>query len=105
MHYLLQVSSRAQPGRDAEYNEWYDSTHVVDVLAVPGFKACQRYVRANIGDDRPEYVAVYEVETDDPAKLMEALMAAAPNMRMTDAIDLTSARFEFLQPSGERRSA
>jgi hypothetical protein len=45
------------------------------------------------------------VETDDPAKLMEALMAAAPNMRMTDAIDLTSARFEFLQPSGERRSA
>ncbi len=105
MRYLLEVSSRAQPGRDAEYNEWYETTHVVDVLNVPGFNACQRYVRANTGDERPEYVAVYEVETDDPAKLMEALMAAAPNMRMTDALDMSSARFDFLQPMGDRFAA
>jgi hypothetical protein len=105
MKYILEVTSRAVPGRDADYNEWYDTTHVVDVLGLPGFNACQRYVRANPGAEGPaEYVAAYEVETDDPAALIESLMVAAPKMQLTDSIDLTSVRFDFLLPKGERRT-
>lgn len=105
MHYLLEVTSRALPGRDADYLAWYENTHMGDVLKVPGFKACQRYVRANTGEEQAEYVAVYEVETDDPAKLLETLMAASPNMQMTDSIDFNSVRFDFLEPLGDRRTA
>jgi hypothetical protein len=105
MKYILEVTSRATPGRDADYNAWYDTTHVVDVLGLPGFNACQRYVRANPGAEGPtEYVAAYEVETDDPAALLESLMAAGPQMQMTDAIDFTSVRFDFLLPTGDRRT-
>lgn len=106
MKYLLQVISRALPGRDADYNEWYDNTHIADVLGLPGFAACQRYVRADPGKEgQAEYVAVYEVETNDPAALLQGLFAASAQMELTDAIDSSSVRFEFLKPSGERRTS
>lgn len=106
MNYLLLVTSRALEGRDDEYNRWYDTTHVVDVLGVPGFKACQRYVKADPGQSGvPVYVAAYEVETDDPAKLLETLYAATPNMQLTDSIDMESVKFEFLKPVGDLRKA
>lgn len=106
MHYLLQVISRAMPGRDDEYNAWYDDIHIHEVLGVPGFNACARYKRSGPGvDGPPEYVAVYEVETDDPQALMGSLLQATARMQMTDSIDQTTARFEFLEPIGNGRVA
>jgi hypothetical protein len=51
------------PERDDELNEWYDRTHVPELLAVPGFVSARRY--RLVGDDGPEYLAVYEIEADD----------------------------------------
>lgn len=104
--YLLQVSSRAIDGRDDDYDQWYGDVHVGEVLGVPGFKACQRYKK--LGTDHAsfsEFVAMYEVETDNPVGLLGALNAAAADMRMTDAIDIPSVRFEFLFPHGDRETA
>ncbi len=104
MRYQLEVSSRAVPGREADYNRWYDETHVREVLALPGFLACQRYTRIAAGSPGSpadgESVAFYEVETDDPHALLQSLFAASPNMQLTDAIDVQSVRFEFLKPNG-----
>ncbi len=101
MRYQLEVSSRAVPGREADYNRWYDETHVREVLALPGFLACQRYTRIAAGSPADgESVAFYEVETDDPHALLQSLFAASPNMQLTDAIDVQSVRFEFLKPNG-----
>jgi hypothetical protein len=102
MRYQLEVSSRAIPGRDAEYNRWYDEIHVKEVLALPGFLSCQRYTRMAEGSPADgEYVALYEVETDNPQVLLQSLFAAAPSMQLTDTIDVDSARFEFRKPHGE----
>ena len=103
MRHLLQVSSRAMPGRDADYDRWYTEVHVWDVLALPGFLSCERFRRTVVGGNgESDFVAIYEVETDDPAALLQSLFEAAPKMQMTDAIDATSARFEFLAPLGGR---
>jgi hypothetical protein len=104
--HLLIVSSRALPGREAEYERWYEEVHVGEVLALPGFLACERFERLGDGE-ATEFVALYEVETDDPAALLESLFAAVPKMRLTDAIDPASARFEFLRSrsSGPRAAA
>jgi hypothetical protein len=40
----LIVLSDATPGHDADYNKWYDTEHVHDVLIVPGFETAQRFV-------------------------------------------------------------
>lgn len=101
MRYVLQVTSRAVEGRDDEFNQWYDNVHVREVLALPGFNACTRYVR-DVEGQAPLYVAQYEVETDDPGALMQTLAAAGPTFQLTDALDQTSANFEFMRAHGER---
>lgn len=104
MRYILQVSSRAMPGREADYDTWYEETHMGEVLALDGFVACERFRRTVPGQDGPaEFVANYEVETDDPGALLQSLFAAAPDMNLTDSIDPASARFEFLEPIGGGR--
>ena len=102
MRYILQVSSKAVPGREADYDEWYENTHMWEVLGLPGFLSCERFRRAGPGaEGETEFVAQYAVETDDPAALLNALFAATPNFNMTDAIDIASPRFEFLEPDGK----
>jgi hypothetical protein len=101
MRYQLEISSRALPGREADYDTWYDNIHVKEVLALPGFLSCQRYTRSAAGSPSDgECVSLYEVETDDPQALLQSLFAAAPSMQLTDSIDMQSARFEFLKPHG-----
>lgn len=99
MRYLLEVSSRALPGREADYDRWYGDVHVKDVLALPGFESAQRFRRlASDGQETGEFVALYTVETGDPAALLQSLFAASATMQLTDALDSASPRFAFLAP-------
>lgn len=99
MHYILSVSSRAVPGRQADYDQWYDDVHMGEVLALPGFLSCERFRALGMdGQETGDCIAQHQVETDDPAALLQTLFAATPTMRLTDAIDAASARFTFLQP-------
>lgn len=65
---LLLVFSNAAEGRHEEFNEWYSSHHLAEILAVdPCFLSAQRYRRADLSmtidsRDAPyEYLAVYDV--------------------------------------------
>jgi hypothetical protein len=71
-------------GREAEYNEWYTHQHLKDVLGIPGFVAAQRFKLAEgPANNLPgSYLAVYEIEADDPAVPVAALNAAAQDGRM-----------------------
>jgi hypothetical protein len=78
---ILVVQTEAVAGRDAEFNDWYETVHIPEVLEESGFKSARRFevVRhdkngAPVGDgDWWTYMAVYEVEADD---LAEALARA-----------------------------
>ncbi len=106
MQYLLKVTSKAIQGREGEYNQWYDNTHIHDVLSLPGFNACQRFQSLTPDDDgRTVFTAVYEVETDNPEALLQSLFAATPTMTLTDSIDTESVGFEFLLPMGEKQAS
>jgi hypothetical protein len=59
------------PGLEHEYNDWYDNTHLAEVVATKGFVAAQRFRFVGAGvvgtDDDPapcSYLAIYEVEGD-----------------------------------------
>jgi hypothetical protein len=58
---ILVVLTRPLPGRDEEYNRWYDERHLGDVLnVIGGFTAARRFTR--IGDGPGwQYLAVYEI--------------------------------------------
>ena len=50
-HHML-VFTNPLPGREAEFNKWYDEVHLPEVLQVKGFVAARRYVVS--GDSPPE---------------------------------------------------
>ncbi|MET0992875.1 MAG: hypothetical protein ABWY20_01820, partial [Mycobacterium sp.] len=106
---LYFVQSNAIEGRDDDFNDWYDSTHVPDILALDGFVSAQRF-RRSAALDRPDapaakftYVALYEIE-GDPVAAVGALGAAVRDgtVGLSDSMapGTTSTLFEAL---GEKR--
>jgi len=92
---VLVFTNCADPAREKEFNEWYDNTHVPDVLETPGFVGCTRYEL--IGDPGPgqgKFLAVYEVESDDlpstMAGLQQRVAQLAAQGRMIDSLRLVS---------------
>ena len=64
--WLLVVESNcADTAREAEFNEWYDKTHLPDVLETPGFIRATRYENDEPSEGEAKFLATYEIETDD----------------------------------------
>jgi hypothetical protein len=57
---LLVFTDLADPRHDEEFNAWYDTQHLPDLLAMPGFLDAARYVATKGG---PRYLAAYELES------------------------------------------
>jgi hypothetical protein len=95
-NYILVVPSSAKAGKDDDYNRWYDETHLGDLLAIPGVKSGKRYDADPASPNTPDanYVAVYEIETDDPGAVMAELgrRAMAGEMEISPALDPASAK-------------
>lgn len=94
--YVLVVPSSAKEGRDDDYNEWYNNQHIHDLLAIPGIKSGRRFVPSPMSPMRApaNYLAIYEIETDDPGALLGEMnkRAEAGQMPTSDALDFTSAQ-------------
>ncbi len=96
--YALLVFTNPKESRDDEYNAWYDEVHLAEVLEVEGFVAARRYnaemVEGTTFDHR--YLAIYEMESDlSPKSLYQRLLSAGGGMKLSDALDLESARIQF----------
>jgi hypothetical protein len=100
------VLTNPTPGKEAEYNEWYNRQHIPDVLNVPGFVRAQRFklADAQMGKSNPyKYLALYEIETDDLAGALAELKArnGTADMIMSDAIDLKNVGAYIFTPVAE----
>ncbi|MBN2076485.1 MAG: hypothetical protein JW762_13130 [Dehalococcoidales bacterium] len=77
------------PDREDEYNEWYNTKHVPDMLEIPGMIQASRWVSAEerTGTQR-KYLAMYELEADDieefDNKVREATMSTIERGRFSD---------------------
>jgi hypothetical protein len=93
--YVMVVQSRAKEGRDAEYNKWYDTTHLAQICAIPGVKSGRRFEATPISVGAPglKYLAIYEIETDDPTSVMAEMgkRSAEGKMTPTDSLDAPAA--------------
>jgi hypothetical protein len=97
--YVMVVPSSAKPGRDDDYNAWYDSRHIHDICAIPGVISGRRFTAdgASPNPAPAKYMALYEIETDDINQVLAGMgeRAAAGEMPMTDALDLDTAQIWF----------
>jgi hypothetical protein len=103
--YIQTVVTAPVVGREDEFNRWYDDTHLPEMLQVPGFVAGRRYTLTGPrAADRPRFLAVYEIETDDLAATLQALSAAAPTMTVSDAMDQPATIIDLYEVLTERRT-
>ncbi len=94
-------------GRADEYDDWYENTHLAEVLMVPGIYAAQRF---RLGMTPPEgspappaqNLAVYEIK-GDPDVALAAMMERAPSMKMSDSLDLASVAMWLFTEHGVRQ--
>ncbi len=61
---LIEINC-ADPQREGEFNNWYHHTHLSDTVKTPGFLAARRYQAKTFVGGRADYLALYEIETDD----------------------------------------
>jgi hypothetical protein len=97
--FLCLVSTNSVTGRSEEFNEWYDSQHLPDLLRVPGIVSAQRYRLAELREAQSseyEYLAIYEIETDDLNKVPAAIAEALRSGRMPTSPAFDHAKFSML---------
>src|SRR5690242_13126816 len=94
-HYLLAFTNPT-PGKEEEFNRWYDERHVPDLLAVTGLISAQRFALTDAtGQGMPgwTYLALYELETGELPALMEEVRSrlGTDAVPVSDGVDSPSA--------------
>lgn len=95
-------------GRDQELENWYDQTHIPEMLSVPGVVSARRLGLVGRGGDAGLHriVTVYDVETDDLASLQRELLEHGRGFHLSNAFDHSTPMvgwYEALGPTDEGR--
>ncbi|MSO90603.1 MAG: hypothetical protein EXR01_03305 [Acetobacteraceae bacterium] len=90
--HVFVVFTNPVAGKDSTYNDWYTNQHLPDVLNVPGFVSAQRFKLSDTqraaGPFPWQYMALYQIETDDLKKTLATLgeRSGTSAMVMSDAL-------------------
>jgi hypothetical protein len=100
--YAFFVRNGPFPGRDADYNDWYEHTHEPDVAATPGVVRAQRFIfsdvqrNSSVQPPPTKYLVMYTVVTDDLAAFFASLDLRAKHFIISPAFDpKTSVHFTY----------
>ena len=92
------------PGREQDYHDWYNDVH--ELVNGLGMQGAQRFelVAKMQGADTNQYLAIYDVETDDPAGFLAKMgeLAQSGGMTMTDSQDMAVGYTAFFRAIGDR---
>ena len=106
---FLLVLTQPPPTLEEEFNAWYDTEHIPERLAVPGFETALRYVCI---DGAPRYLAMYDMASPDvlksPAYLKVGFGNASPwTKRVTSRVRIYRSFGEQVYPGTKptRRAA
>lgn len=94
--FKMLVFSEPFDGKDDAFNDWYTGRHLEDICALDGFASAQRFTlhSVSMGTALNRYLAIYDVETDDPDWVIENMFANRDTPAMPIApefnIDATS---------------
>jgi hypothetical protein len=110
--YKMLILSRPRQGREARYNEWYDRVHLPQMLALPGFKAAQRFRHTRTLGEREAfpYAALYDIETRNLDGVLRELyrVAGSRSLLIDESLDRDSvyaAVYEAQGPVRRRKPA
>ena len=88
--YRYVVFTDCKPGKEEAFNDWYTNRHIHDLVAIPGGTAAQRFERSDLAGKplTARYLAIYEMEAEDPKTIMAEIRTRAGTSRMPISPDL-----------------
>jgi hypothetical protein len=112
---LMLFFSNPVAGQDDAFNDWYDSRHIVDLLAVRGVVAGQRYdlapmmipedhdLPAQLPPPAHRYLAVYELDRNPDDVIRECLDRISDGrMVLSETMDLATISMATWTARGRR---
>ncbi|TDW68328.1 hypothetical protein EDF57_101206 [Novosphingobium sp. PhB55] len=104
--YKLIALTTPKAGREEDYHHWYDNNHLPELVNTFGMTGAQRYelVARLVGNDSNPYLAIYDIETDDPMVLLGAIgkATAAGQLTQSDAQDMGTCYTALFTERGDR---
>jgi hypothetical protein len=98
-HYKLVVYTKPVAGRDQEYNDWYENTHLSDLVAIPGINSAQRFrlAKSLSPETSLPFLAIYDNETDDIDGVIAEMkrLSGTEAMTISDALDKNASAMVF----------
>jgi hypothetical protein len=92
--FKLVALSSPKAGREAEFHQWYQGTHLPEMVAFAGMQGAQRFelVAKLMGADDNKFLAIYDIECDDPRAFLGAVGKASAEGRLTrgEASDMST---------------
>jgi hypothetical protein len=93
-------------GKEKEFHAWYQNQHLPELVAFPGMKGAQRYklTAKLMGSDNNSWLAIYDLETDDPFAFLGAVgqASAAGKLTQSDASNMATTYTALFEEHGER---
>jgi len=102
--HILLAMTNPLPGRDAEYNEWYEGTAYPTYKSIPGLVPLGRFKAVDVPhmfpfemDNQFQYLSMYYFEAEDAVAFMENVKATfgqRPEYTFSEHIDQS----KFFEP-------
>lgn len=107
MKHVVVVLTEPTPGREQEYNDYYENLHIDEVLSTTGWLSGQRFrLSDETGASCPlPYLAFYEAEADDPKDVIATLNATRPGRQQSSALNKETAAVWVFTETGPRHEA
>ncbi len=92
--HLVLVLTEPTEGKDNEFNDYYEYTHLDEVIETTGWQTAQRFQLADeAGEACPlPYLAAYTVDTEDSSEVLKVLNETRPQRQQSDALNMRTGR-------------
>jgi hypothetical protein len=73
------------PGKEDEFHDWYQNAHLPELVNTFNMEGAQRYelVAKLAGSDENPYLAIYDIEADDPMAFLGKMGEVAQSGELT----------------------
>ncbi len=104
MKHLVLIFSNPTKGEEAEFNRWYEDLHLDEILATTDWEGAQRF---KLTDEQwaksaHNYLALYEVEADDPDDILGKLNETRSKRQQSTAFNKETAAIWVFSQIGPR---
>ncbi len=103
--HLVVVMSNPVEGREEEFHDWYENTHLDEVLATCGWTSAERFTLSAEQGVACGYthLALYEAPAETAEQVIETLTVTRDQRQQSTSIDRRNAGVWIFSPAGQKR--